>query len=243
MKMRTRTSHEPRANGGAGVSAAVLGPYDLDAIHTGDCRELAQAIPDGAAMLAFADPPYWVGFKYNGKTDAEMDYIEPAWLAAELQRIGKVAMITPSIGHMYKYPEPRWVVAWHKPAAMGRNVAGGVNAWEPILVYGKGRIDIDVLTAQVGGQSDAKFHACPKPIKLMEQIINYFTKPGDIVVDLMCGSATTLVAAKKLGRHYLGFELDSEMAEHSRRRLVNTQTPLLCIEDAAAQPTLFDVTA
>ena len=103
-----------------------LGPYDLDSIVTGDARELAAALPDGCAALAFADPPYWVGFKYsNGVTDADMEYIDPAWLAAELQRVGKVAMITPSIGHMYRYPAPRWVVAWYKPAAMGRNGAGG----------------------------------------------------------------------------------------------------------------------
>lgn len=218
-----------------------LGPYALNSIYAGDCRELVQSIPDGAVTLAFADPPYWVGFKYNGTTDRQMDYIEPLWLATELERIGNVAMITPSIGHMYKYPEPRWVIAWHKPAAMGRNVAGGVNAWEPILLYGKGRIDIDVLTAQVSAQSDAAFHKCPKPLKLMTQIVNYFTKPNDIVIDIMCGSATTLVAAKRLGRRFLGFEIDPEMAELSRRRLENTQPPLLTV-DASTTPMLLELT-
>ena len=204
-----------------------LGPYELDSIVTGDARELAQALPDGCAALAFADPPYWVGFKYsNGVTDAQMEYIDPAWLAAELQRVGKIAMITPSIGHMYRYPPPRWVVAWHKPAAMGRNIAGGVNAWEPVLVYGKGKINTDVLTIPIVGQPDAAFHACPKPLRLMRQIVEYYTQPGDVVIDFVCGSATTLVAAKMAGRHYLAFEIDPATAERARERVHNTQPPL-----------------
>ena len=113
-----------------------LGPYDLDTIVTGDARELAAALPDGCATLAFADPPYWVGFKYsNGVTDADMEYIDPAWLAAELQRVGRVAMITPSIGHMYSYPAPRWVIAWSKPAAMGRNCAWASKAASTAAVF------------------------------------------------------------------------------------------------------------
>ena len=213
-----------------------LGPYELDSIVTGDARELAQALPDGCAALAFADPPYWVGFKYsNGVTDAQMEYIDPAWLAAELQRVGKIAMITPSIGHMYRYPPPRWVVAWHKPAAMGRNIAGGVNAWEPVLVYGKGKINTDVLTIPIVGQPDAAFHACPKPLRLMRQIVEYYTQPGDVVIDFVCGSATTLVAAKMAGRHYLAFEIDPATAERARERVHNTQPPLFipALEQAA----------
>ena len=204
-----------------------LGPYELDSIVTGDARELAAALPDGCAALAFADPPYWVGFQYsNGVTDEQMEYIDPVWLATELQRVGKVAMITPSIGHMYRYPPPRWVVAWSKPAAMGRNITGGVNAWEPILVYGRGKINIDVLTVPVIGQPDASFHKCPKPLKLMRQIVEYYTQPGDVVIDFVCGSATTLVAANMAGRHYLGFEIDAKIAALSRQRLATSQPPL-----------------
>jgi len=213
-----------------------LGPYALDSIVTGDARELATALPDGCATLAFADPPYWVGFKYsNGVTDADMEYIDPAWLATELQRVGKVAMITPSIGHMYSYPAPRWVVAWHKPAAMGRNIAGGANNWEPILVYGKSPINVDVIQATITPDASSKFHACPKPLKLMAQIIEHYTNPGDVVIDFVCGSATTLVAAKMAGRHYLGFEIDAKIAELSRQRLHNTQPPLFVPEPEQAQ--------
>lgn len=194
-------------------------------IVTGDARLLAARIPDNSCDLAFADPPYWVGFDYGGQSDAQMDYIEPEWLVREMLRVAPVAMITPSIGWMYHYPKPYWVVAWYKPAAMGRNVSGGVNSWEPILVYGKIRIDLDVITVPLKAQADASFHKCPKPIKLMSRIVEAFTDPGDVVVDFLSGSATTCKAAKMLGRNYVAFEIDPATAEKARQRVEQTQVP------------------
>jgi len=205
----------------------MIGPYPLDSIITGDARELAKAIPDESAILSFADPPYWVKFKYaNGQTDSDMDYIDPQWMVSEMLRIAPIAMITPGIGHMFSYPKPYWVINWYKPAAMGRNASGGVNSWEPVLVYGKVRIDIDVIIAQVGFNVGAAFHTCPKPLRLMSHIVEKYTNLGNVVVDLFAGSATTCVAAKMLRRHYLAFEIDPDTAARARERVHNTQPPL-----------------
>ncbi|MFC1757199.1 DNA methyltransferase [Planctomycetota bacterium] len=45
------------------------------------------------------------------------------------------------------------------------------------------------------------------------------TNPGDLVVDPFAGSGTTLAAAKKLNRNYIGCEIDSGTAKMARRRL------------------------
>ena len=47
-----------------------------------------------------------------------------------------------------------------------------------------------------------------KPIKFMEELIKKHSNPGDIVLDTFAGSATTLVAAKRLGRQFMGCESD-----------------------------------
>ena len=47
-----------------------------------------------------------------------------------------------------------------------------------------------------------------KPIELLERIIKISTDEGDIVLDPFCGSGTTLVAAKLLGRRYLGIDIN-----------------------------------
>lgn len=52
-----------------------------------------------------------------------------------------------------------------------------------------------------------KIHPTQKPVKLIEKLIKIFTDPGDVVIDPVAGSGTTLVAADNLGRKSYGFEI------------------------------------
>ena len=52
-----------------------------------------------------------------------------------------------------------------------------------------------------------KIHPTQKPVNVLEKLIKTFTDPGDVVVDPCAGSGTTLLAAKKNGRHSYGFEI------------------------------------
>jgi hypothetical protein len=70
----------------------------INTIACGDCREILPTLPAKSFQLAFADPPYWVGFDYGNETDKEMDYIDPNWLVNELLRVAEVVMITPGNG-------------------------------------------------------------------------------------------------------------------------------------------------
>lgn len=203
-----------------------LGPYELNTIVTGDARELLPRLPDQCAALSFADPPYWVGFDYGEKTDKEMAYIEPSWLVKELSRISMVVMITPGIGHSDSYPKPYWKIAWVKLNSEGRNISGGANAWEPIHVYGKTRIDTDAVNIPMVSQPDASFHKCPKPLKLMLHLVEKYTRPGDVVIDPLSGSGTTAKACKILGRAWWGCEIDPAITALANARVANTQPPL-----------------
>jgi adenine-specific DNA-methyltransferase len=51
-------------------------------------------------------------------------------------------------------------------------------------------------------------HPCEKPSQLLEHIINASSLPGSTVLDCFTGSGSTLVAAKKLGRNFIGIEID-----------------------------------
>lgn len=51
-------------------------------------------------------------------------------------------------------------------------------------------------------------HQTPKPLDLMLELVELFTDPDDIIVDPYAGSATTLVAALRLGRRVIGIERD-----------------------------------
>ena len=52
-----------------------------------------------------------------------------------------------------------------------------------------------------------KVHPTQKPIKLLKTLISLFTDKGDVVIDPVAGSASTLLAAAELGRKSYGFEI------------------------------------
>ena len=62
-------------------------------------------------------------------------------------------------------------------------------------------------------------HPSQKPIKLMQQLIEDFSEPGDIILDPFAGSGTTLEAAKKLNRHYIGIEINPDYVKIANERL------------------------
>ena len=72
----------------------------------------------------------------------------------------------------------------------------------------------------------ANGHATPKPVKLMQRIIETTTNIGDVVLEPFAGSGTTLVAAKKLGRRWIGIEIDERYCEIARNRVRDTPRPL-----------------
>ena len=55
-----------------------------------------------------------------------------------------------------------------------------------------------------------KIHPTQKPIKLLEKLIEIFTDPGDVVIDPVAGSGSTLIAANNTGRKGFGFEIKKD---------------------------------
>jgi site-specific DNA-methyltransferase (adenine-specific) len=63
-----------------------------------------------------------------------------------------------------------------------------------------------------------------KPEKLLERIILACTKPGARVLDPMCGSGTTVVVAKRLGRKAVGIDQSPLACELTRARLARVES-------------------
>lgn len=62
-------------------------------------------------------------------------------------------------------------------------------------------------------------HITVKPINLIEQLINIFSKKGSIVVDPFLGSGTTGVCCKNLQRNFIGMEINKEYFDIANRRI------------------------
>lgn len=64
-------------------------------------------------------------------------------------------------------------------------------------------------------------HPCIYPVPMIERIVKMSTNKGDWVLDPFLGSGTTLVAAKKLGRNGVGFEVDRKFEPLITKRLIS----------------------
>lgn len=62
-------------------------------------------------------------------------------------------------------------------------------------------------------------HPAPFPVELPERLIDLYTFAQDLVLDPFMGSGSTLVAAARLGRRYVGYDLDPAYVELARRRV------------------------
>lgn len=76
-----------------------------------------------------------------------------------------------------------------------------------------------VYTFNTNGSWRSGEHPTEKPLPLMSSLVSDFTQPDDIVLDPFMGSGTTGVAAVKLGRRFIGIELEPKYFDVARRRI------------------------
>lgn len=95
-----------------------------------------------------------------------------------------------------KYFTVKNLIVWDK----GNHTAGDLQAQ-----YGKRYEDIWKFN-KVSGKE--QIHQNQKPTDLLSQIIRQHTKEGDLILDPFMGSCATAVAAHRLQRNYVGFEID-----------------------------------
>src|SRR5262245_39819475 len=69
-------------------------------------------------------------------------------------------------------------------------------------------------------------HQTQKPLALMEVLVRLFSNPGELVLDPFAGSGTTGVAAIRLGRRFLGWEMNPDYASIARKRLTAAREQL-----------------
>ena len=259
-------------------------PPRANYLYKGDCLAGLAELPDGVVDLAFADPPFNIGYEYDIYEDRKsaQEYLDWSkrwitevarvlkpdgtfWLAigdeyaAELKVIAhrEVGLhlrswvvwyytfgvnckrkFSRSHAHMFYFvkdsaqftfrdqeirvPSARQLVYADKRAnPMGRrpddtwilrpqDVPDGFTAeedtWHVPRVCGTFK-------------ERAGWHGCQMPEQVLGRIIRCCSEPGALVLDPFAGSGTTLVVARKLGRHYIGCELSEEYAARVESRL------------------------
>jgi 16S rRNA G966 N2-methylase RsmD len=115
----------------------------------------------------------------------------------------------------------RWTCCYMTPGpAYVAHDRGVHSQWKPLLIFGGGK-DLrfgDVF--QSSGATDGKqHHKWGQDFAAFCSIVERLTSPGQLIVDPFAGGGTTLLAAKSLGRHSIGCDLDPEAVQTTQRRL------------------------
>lgn len=214
----------------------------IELIH-GDCLIEMRKLKDKSVDLVLCDPPYGLNFEYISYSDTRENLIKLIGLfMPEALRISKRAVyVLCGPTQIGLYPQSDWcgAITWNTTGSFGKY---GYNQWTPILCYGKdlagfgninGVTKSDTIKISGGGGvgftrgKEEKKHTCPKPITMMRQVVARYCGLSETILDPFMGSGTTGVAAKELGRSFIGMEIDKNYFEIAKKRIENTQVMML----------------
>lgn len=199
---------------------------EVNKIYNEDCLDTMKRMPDKSIDLVLTDFPYGVNYEYDTWIDTEENLNELIKkVMPEILRISKRAIITCGHTNMWKYPQPKWIMAWVNPAGNNRN-SWGFTCWQPILYYGKDPYLENCLGARqdiiIHNESSEKWiqHNCPKPINFWKKLLlRGSVKETDLIYDPFMGSGTTALACKELKRNFIGSEISKDYCEIAKQRL------------------------
>jgi site-specific DNA-methyltransferase (adenine-specific) len=208
----------------------------INEIICGDCLEVMQGWPDNCVDLVLTDPPYGLNDKMQGGTwgvayrNGDMmkwDYVVKQEDIESAIRKGKNAILWGANNYIM-IPSRCWLV-WEKPyfPTMSDNELAWTSFDKPAKSFRHNRI------GNVNG------HPTEKPLPLMLWCVENYSNPTDLILDPFCGSGTTCVAAKMLGRNYIGIDISEEYCKIARERLEAVETGVPVKEARKGQMGLF----
>lgn len=190
-------------------------------LHRGDFREFSDKIADNSVELIFTDPPY------DGESVSL--YEDAARVAARILKPGGSFIAYSGQRHLLgvlqgcsKHLEYWWTIAGvHAGGNQILQKLGIRCGWKPLVWFVKGgRGDVqNVLLDVVTGDREKDAHHWQQAEEEALYYIEHLTSAHGLVVDFFLGGGTTAVAAQKLGRPWIGFEVDAGAVERATARL------------------------
>lgn len=206
-------------------------------IINADCLHILPALATESVNFILTDPPYITRYKSrDGRTVPNDD--NGAWLKPAFAQMYRVLERDSFAVSFYGWPQADRFMRAYRDA--GFRVVGHFafpkrytsstrflryqhecahllakgNPKEPRETIG------DVIDWSYTGN---KLHPTQKPVSVLLPLVETFSAPHGIVLDPFSGSGSSLLAAKMLGRSYLGIELDSTYHAIASRRLEQAQ--------------------
>jgi site-specific DNA-methyltransferase (adenine-specific) len=201
----------------------------------GDCLDILPQLPRRSVNFVLTDPPY--GVRYTSRdgrrvpNDDNLDWLAPAF--AEIYDVMERHSFAVSFYGWQDADlflaawrgagfEPVGHIAFAKRYTSGERFLRHQHECAYLLAKGRPRPPAfavgDVVDWSYSGN---KLHPTQKPVSVLLPLIEAFSADDGVVLDPFAGSGSTLVAARMLGRPYLGIELDAGYHAAACRRLAS----------------------
>lgn len=205
---------------------------ELNKIYNMDARELLQYFPDEKRVVIVTDPPYGVSLsldwlsdmnvaegKLPNKSDEKIIGDDKLFDASHLFSYKRRLIF--GFPYIYDKDATGWIVWDKQPKIDERGIVTPVEVASTTLRKG-----YDIFRVMWGGFMrdddicERRYaHPTQKPVRLMRRLLEKFTKEGDLIIDPYCGSGSTLVACIKLGRKFVGCDINPEYVKIANERV------------------------
>jgi hypothetical protein len=204
-------------------AAAKAEPKVFDNVHVGDFRDHFEKVADGSLSLIFTDPPYDRKAEelFEGLADfASAKLAEGGSLVMYLGHLQLPAAFIAFNGKLRHW----WTCACVHEGGKTLMREYGIRAgWKPMLWFVKGTRDDkqNIISDVVSGTTEKSHHDWQQDQSEAEYWIENLCPADGIVCDPFLGGGTTAAAAIKLGRKWIGFEINEDQAVLAMSRLKN----------------------
>jgi site-specific DNA-methyltransferase (adenine-specific) len=200
-------------------------------IMNADCLDVLKNMADKSVGIVITDPPYGLNIAKAGKIGKGRSFTIKDWDSEipdqryfnEIYRVSKRQIIWGGNYFAHCLPATQcWLVWWKQDGLPRGTFADCELAWtsfkKPAQVFN---------SRWHGFIRDSREPRCAHPtqkaLEVMKWCVREFTDPDDTVLDPFLGSGTTCIAARELGRQFIGIEKDKEycaIAEERVARLI-----------------------
>jgi len=213
----------------------------INKVYNEDCFLAMKKIKTGSIDLVLTDPPFGMSFQSNARKEKHRKIANDDNLNWLPNWVSEIARVCKDDAHLYifcswhkvdvfkieleKHFKIKNLMIWAKNGGGMGDLKGGYGGVHELCFFinnGKdlnGSRDVDVIRGAY--RTGNNHHPTEKPINLMEYFIEKSSMSGDLVLDTFAGGGSTLIAAKRLDRNYIGIELDSEYCKTIESRLIN----------------------
>ena len=220
-------------------------------LRLGDCIESMRALPAKSIDLVVTDPPYKIEtsgagiYKQHDKRYVkELESMRDGFAVEVLDELCRVMkkincyffcsqkQIMPLLDYLKKKKKCNWnMLSWHKTNPVPACGNKYLTDTEFILFFREKGVKVHGTFATKRtwyatplNQRDKKKYGHPtiKPLEIIENLVINSSQEGERVLDPFMGSGTTGVASKKLGRDFVGIEIDQTYFATAKERIDET---------------------